>query len=487
MKGIPKLESLFFMAMKFIFLSIITGLSLGLNAQRPHAQSMLNLDYGEALRHIDNSGAQTFEKEFWKHDVLFLQLYLTDNQSLRDRYDDLTDEVEDVLDDHDAHYQLAELYLKNAIVRYFNGERFGTARAFYASYHAAEKAYEKNPSDFRAKSLYGLFQILVGSIPDSYSFLVSILGVSGDVELGERLFKEAALEASKKDNWYAYRVRFLYTFYLFQKTGTTDEAMKFAKDFPASVLGDFLRSRIHLKAGSSNRSRELLYSAIRRDGSSHLPYTRFLLGKQLIESGDRAGGRKWILNYLRTYKGREYIRAANLYLSWSYLVEGNDALYREYKSKVKTTGRGYFGDDILALYESGLTHHRTLIQARMAHDAMDFERCEEILGGINPSFFSNTAFIDEYYYRRGRNFQKLDQPARAGEMFHKLLEKPDRITAYYQPNAALQLAYIYFEKGQKATALKWAERVFDYEDYPFNAPIEWQAKEILQEGENFVR
>jgi hypothetical protein len=448
---------------------------------------MLNLNYEEALRHIDNSGAQTFEKEFWKHDMLFLQLYLADNQSLRDRYEDLTDEVEDVLDDHDAHYQLAELYLKNAIVRYFNGERFGTARAFYASYNEAEKAYEKNPDDFRTKSLYGLYQILVGSIPDSYSFLVSVLGVSGDVELGERLFREAAREASTKDNWYAYRVRYLYTFYLFQKTGTTDEAMVFARDFPDSVLGNFLLSRIQLKSGNGASSRASLLKSIQMDSGFELPYTRFLLGKQLIESGRYGQGRKWIANYLNNYKGREYIRSANLYLSWSYLVEGDDASYRQYKAKVKSSGRGYFGDDILALYESGLTHHPMLIQARMAHDSMDFKRCEEILSGINPSLFSNTAFIDEYYYRRGRNFQKLDNPTKANEMFQKLLVNTDRITAYYQPNAALQLAYIHFDKGQKSTALKWAERVFDYEDYPFNAPIEWQAKEILQEGENFVR
>jgi tetratricopeptide (TPR) repeat protein len=475
------------MAMKYIILLISAGLSLAVCAQRPHAESMLNLNYDQATQRLENSGSKAYEKEFWRHDMVFLQLYLADNQSLREAYEDLTDEVEDLLDDQDAHYQLAELYLKNAIVRYFNGERFGTARAFYASYNAAEKAYENNPSDYRAKSLYGLFQILVGSIPDSYGFLVSVLGVTGDVELGERLFKEAALEATKKDNWYAYRVRFLYTFYLFQKTGTTDEAMKFATSFPESILGDFLLSRIHLKAGNSSQSRELLRSSIQRDSQFHLPYTRFLLGKQLIESGDRVSGRKWIHTYLTTYRGREYIRAANLYLSWSYLVEGNDVKYREYKQKIKNSGRGYFGDDILALYESGLTHHPTLIRARMAHDSMDFNRCEEILERINPALFSNTAFIDEYYYRRGRNFQKLKQPARAEEMFTQLLSKPDRLTAYYQPNAALQMAYICFDKGQKRQALKWAERVFEYEDYPFNAPIEWQAKEMLQEGENYVR
>lgn len=460
---------------------------MGLFAQRPHAESMLNLNYEQARRDVQNSGSPAFEKEFWRHDMVFMQLYLNDDQSLRKLYEETTDEVEDILDDHDAHYQLAELYLKNAIVRYFNGERFGMARAFYASYNEAEKAYEDNPDDFRAKSLYGLYQVLVGSIPDSYSFLVSVLGVSGDVELGERLFREAAREASTKDNWYAYRVRFLYTFYLFQKTGTTDEAMAFARDFPDTVLGNFLLSRIQLKSGNGASSRASLLKSIQMDSGFELPYTRFLLGKQLIESGSYGQGRKWIANYLNNYKGREYIRAANLYLSWSYLVEGDDALYRQYKAKVKSKGRGYFGDDILALYESGLTHHPTLIQARMAHDAMDFSRCEEILSGINPALFSNTAFIDEYYYRRGRNFQKLKQPARAEEMFLKLLSQTDRITAYYQPNAALQLAYIHFDKGQKKQALQWAERVFDYEDYPFNAPIEWQAKEMIQEGENYRR
>lgn len=456
-------------------------------AQRPHAEAMLNLNYSRALTILENGNMPEFQKEFWRHDVAFMKLYLSDNQQLLAEYEKVTDEVEDVLDDADADYQLAELYLKNAVIRYFNGERFGTGRAFYASYHAIADAYEKNPGDYRTKSLYGLFQILTGSIPDSYRFWITILGVSGDVQLGERLFREAAEEAMKEDNWYAYRVRFLYAFYTFQKTGDGEKARDYAYSLPTSVLGNFLQSRVELKSGNGPESRRKLLECIRADSFFNLPYARYLYGKQLVESGNTESGRVQLNQYLAKYPGREYIRAAHLYLGWSYLIEGQTELYKHHISKIKTEGRSYFGDDIMAFYESQQDHHPLFVRARMAHDAMDFGRCEELLSTVNVDYLKNKAHVDEYHYRRGRNFQKLGRASDAERMFTKLFEGATRQTAYFQPNAALQLAYIHFDRNEPEKALQWAKRVFEYSDYPFNAPIEWQAKEMLMEGQKFTR
>lgn len=345
-------------------------------------------------------------------------------------------------------YSLGQLHLQSSIAEVKAGDYVKAAIDIRKAYNYFVENESKFPSFRPNRAGLGLMHLLIGSVPDSYTWIPGIMGMEGDVNKGSRALKDVLL-ASKQDKDFPYLFHecfFLNAFITYNLAGfesgsadlyeliNSESLMQEAKKSPVLI---YAISSIYSHQGKNDLALSLLLERPQDKSYYEFNYLDYLTGIAYLNKLDNRA-RVYLLKYVTHFKGKNYLKAAYQRIAWSYLSDGDTSGYRKYISRVGIFGNAFLENDKEASkeYNRNKTPNVKLLRARLLFDGGYYNKAEGELSAL----FQETLTTDErieLLYRTARINHKEGKIQKAKLLYLETYNKGKTLTLYYAANSLL--------------------------------------------------
>ena len=386
-------------------------------------------------------------------------------------------------------YVQAEIRLHWALLKF----RFEEYLAAFTDINRAHKLLLRNqerfPDFLGNKKDLGILHAAVGTVPDNYRWALELLSsLEGTVEQGKGEI-EAVLGSSRVSSFpFRQETQVLYAFLLLHLDGRPTAAWSALEDAdlrPAETpLHAFVLANVAMRTGRNDDAIRWMEAAPRDVSFYPFPYLDYMLGVAKIRKLDTAGKRN-LLTFLRSTRGRHYIKEAYQKLAWAELLEGRPDAYRDYMRLLLERGTDAAGGDRNAQREAeeGDIPRVLLLQARLLYDGGYYDRALAKLRTSNESSFSRFDHRLEYIYRTGRVLHGQEAYEAALEQYDRTIELGRNHEAFFACNAALQAGLIQEKRGRNASAIRYFETCLQLRPSDYRTGLHQQAKAGLSRVE----
>lgn len=479
-------------------IALLFALGLSLKARSQHftvnddfqkAYSLLlDLKFAEAdkrIQKLKTSDPNNFSAIYLEDLSDFLFIVVTEDQQQFEQRKELRSErlkAFDRLPDNSPYKLLAEgeLHLHWAFSMMRFGEYLNGAREINKAFHLLEKNMEKYPEFLPTYKGMGLLHTLIGTVPDNYRWATKLMGVDGTISQG---VGEMEIVINKTEGNEAYHnlrketfflLSFLYINLLNDADGLNHIAEKVSSE--TGPLMDFANASLLRKAAKTDEAIKILLTAA--DGRKAFPYLNFLLGEMKLSRMDKDAC-IYFREYIRSFKGKSYVKSAYQKLAWHVLLaENNEKEYRNLILRIDGIGSAMVDEDRSAQkeFESGIVPNRTLLKARLQFDGGYFKEALSTLVNSPKGSMRNTDENLEFTYRLGRIHHELGNMKEAINYYKLTIERGAESKRYFAANSSLMLGYIYEEQGKRELALKAFEACSEFENSEYKNSINQKAK-----------
>ena len=344
---------------------------------------------------------------------------------------------------------ISAIHLQSSFLNALHGENFKAARNFYVAkryFRQAESALAGDP--FNDK-LEGLINIIAGSAPAEYHWLMKIFGIRGDIQLGLEQLSEYHEGTSGPDRLESCLI-LLYACQIAGQ-GTGEQNDDCGEEL---TLHRYFYAYRALKSGHSQEVIELLDAWQQDPGETALYNLDLLLGEALLNSADTGAGDQ-LIRFLDRTRGDHYVKTAWHKLSWHHFLKGDSAAYQMARDSVIEKGNLLLDADKQAFREASeeVLPNTLLLRSRLYFDGGYYRRSFETLQQINQGDLASRKDSLEYTYRQARIADRLGERDEAVSRYHEVVKAGMGSPWYFPSNAALHLGMIYEERGDTAQAL----------------------------------
>ena len=346
---------------------------------------------------------------------------------------------------------VSAIHLQSAFLHAFHGENFRAARSFYVAsryYRLAESAL---PGDPLLNKLGGLIQLVAGSAPAEYLWLMRIFGIRGDVRqgLGQLVAYHGSVSGAERLE------SCLILLYARQLTGQEMPGLNADCGRDAGTLQRFFLAYQALRSGHSREAAEMLDTWQQVPGEAGFAYLDLLLGEALLNINQPGAGDQ-LDKFLERTRGQHLVKTAWHKLSWYHLLEGDTAAYRAAKSNVLKNGHLILEADRQAFIEAsedGIPN-AFLLRSRLYFDGGDYQRSVAILREIRQGDLTGPRDSLEYVYRLARIADCLGNRDEAILKYREVKGDGMGSAWYFPSNAALHLGMIHEAMGDTTRAIE---------------------------------
>ncbi|GAC1367513.1 MAG: hypothetical protein NVSMB30_01940 [Hymenobacter sp.] len=354
-----------------------------------------------------------------------------------------------------------------------------------SGYHQMQGVVKRYPSFAPARKTLGLCQFAVGSLPEGYHWLLSLLGLAGDVDAGLRNLAYAAAQPNDfqtESQIYLGMIREGY----YKKTV---EGLRLAEHLHAQQPDNLLFCYLLLTVNKRQHHGDAALAAYRSrpTGPDYLAvaYLHHMAADLLLYQGDYAGSERENLTFLREYKGQHYRKDAafKLYLA-AWLGGQPPAVAAGYREQINQSGPTDVEEDNYAqhFYHEAQPLNPVLTRARLQIDGGYNQQALATLRGFRATPATLLRDRIEEPYRRARAYQGLGQSDSARLAFEQTLAVSGEAAPYYfAPQAALQLGYMAQEAGKKVLARAYFEKALHYPWHEYKNSTDAKANLALRE------
>jgi hypothetical protein len=422
--------------------------------------------------------------------VDYFYLLTTDSKTDFDRLQQLKSDRLDQLEDQDQAspyylYAQAEVNLQWALIRGRYGEYFTAAREIKKANGQLLDNQKKFPGFVLNVKGLGLINAFLGNLPDGMlKSTLSTFGIKGNLNSGIAMLDRLAetLPQSKYDPFFE-EVIFYYAFVLNDIAHSPQayaKTMKYtAKISNASLLKTYLQALVASKSGHNDQAIEILQSRPAGAAYQAFPYLDFLLGSAKLNKLDYTAAIDFS-RFLKSNKGVNYIKDANLHLAWVALLKGDSGAYNAYKDKVKSEGYVFQEKDKQALNEANDSPLQPLLlKARLLFDGGYYAKAHQILSESTETNFKPGRDRIEYNYRLGRILDVIGKDDDAISKYERAITLGRNLKYYYAANAALQAGKIFERKKSWTKASAFFNVAIQMKNHDYESSIETQAKSGL--------
>ncbi len=375
-------------------------------------------------------------------------------------------------------YAMAQLNLQSGVAAMKFGEYTRAARDLTKAYNQFRENNKLFPGFKPNLTGMGLFNILIGSIPENYKWVSDLFGFEGDVNKGVHQLQEA-LQVNMTESPYPYlyyESLFLSTFVTFNLANTNENAGRMLtilkresadKSLNENPLLLYAAASFYADRGENDNALLLLINKPKSNEHYPFHYLDYLTGNAMLKKLDPRA-RIYLLKFTSNFKGRNFIKSAYQKIAWSYLIEGDTANYNKYISRIKLCGFTDVDNDKEAQKEalSGQVPHAELLKARLLFDGGYYTQAQKTLQTIHVKKLPIDRQI-EHSYRMARIQHKLGNIAKAKEAYMQTYRLGKSRPVYYAANSMLSLGSIYEEEGEANQAL-WCYKEcqkLDFDEY----------------------
>lgn len=449
-------------------------------------QSIFKLKINEGLQHLEKEkkeNPKNYMPYFIENYADFLKLYVNDNVSLYESTEPKVSARLEKLKDGKTNspyylYTQADVHLQWAMCKIKFGDNLSAVFEVKKAYTLLLDNQKKYP-DFKPniKSL-GLLHTIFGAVPDKYKFGAKLLGLKGSIDEG---LKE--LNSVMQDDNFQFKEEtvIMYTLLILhlQKDKATAWNMIENTDVPLgdNLLNHFIAATVAAHTGKNDKVISILSE--KPGGSEYYPFSflDFFLGNAKLNKLDTDAD-VYIKKFLTNNKGRSYQKEAYRKLAWYYLINGQPALYKKYMQQILQTKSAPTDEDKSAQKEAeqNFIPNKELLKARVLSDGFYFDKALEIINSIKKEKLTRTRDQIEYYYRKARIYDEINNTADAVKYYLLTIQKGESFNYYFAANACIKVANIFEKQNKNANAVQYYKKAIDLEKDEYANSIEAEAK-----------
>jgi hypothetical protein len=376
---------------------------------------------------------------------------------------------------------LAEVRLQWAFVKLKFKDETGAVTDGRSAYKLLSDNMTLHPTFVGNKKTMGLLNILIGSVPANYQWIVNAIGMKGNVNEGLNQLKEVSQGTSIFNSEALLILVMVENFILQNDHKDYTSISYFYRHNPDNLMACFVYANILLRNSNAAEAQHILKN--RPAGADYIsfPFLHYMLGEALMQQGDYVGSRIHYHAYLKEYKGKNFIKDSYYKLMLSYLLNNEDTEAHTYIAKVLANGQTTYDSDKYAQRwaESGIMPNKTLMKIRLYTDGGYYEKAEELINSITVGNFTERRDKLEYFYRTARLYHKTGKLKQALEYYQTTIDRSVGSNFYFAPNSALQMGYIYKAMNDKVKAKEYFTKAMSYKNHEYKNSIDNKAKAEL--------
>ena len=378
----------------------------------------------------------------------------------------------------------AEIYLQWAFTRIKFKEYFLAAYELQKAYKLLKKNDQLYPDFILNKKSLGLLHVLIGSIPDSYDWILNIVGIEGNINVG---FSElySVLDYSEKfDEYRIYKNEMLFLLSFLEMNMNNDiKACEILLDkIKNCCIKDnllvFCAARLSNKLGNNDETIKILENRKLSESSFQFHYLDYLYAMSKFYKLELNSAKKSFLKFTSNFEGENYIKSAYHKLSLISFLEDSLEQREYYHTMILNYGQKLIDEDRQAENDikNDIVVNKDLLIVRTLFDGGYYNEALNKLDEINIKKFSfNSDLFIEYYYRLARTNQQLSN-AQVIDLFLKVLSYDNSSNLYYHPMSTLQIGLEFEKEGNKDDAIIFFRKTLLYNDFNYENGIKKSAK-----------
>lgn len=382
----------------------------------------------------------------------------------------------------------AEIRMHWAFIKMKFGNEGSASWEIIKAYHLLQDNRKKFPSFNPTLKTLGLIHVLIGSVPDNYTWVTKVLGLKGNIKQGieEIQFVEREEPFFKQE---AQLIDLLLHAYVLQLSDTQKTLVQqLPKSQPDNLLLHFFATTILMKEGKSEEA--LYYLNYAPGGEDYLPFPflDYLRGEIALQKGKYDIAFFFYSKFQQKYKGVNFIKDSNLKLFMSRWLAGRDSDAAQYIKLAGNKGSTIVEGDKFAQrmseeYTAGkiLPEQKVLFKARYATDGGYLTEAWDFIDNYTEKSFNTASDKAELNYRKGRILQKLNQIDKAIPYYDRAIFLTQDTPLTFGASAALQMGYITRDKKQNTLAVSYFKKAMSYKKHEYKNSIDNKAKAALTE------
>ena len=327
-----------------------------------------------------------------------------------------------------------------------------------------------------------LVNVLFGSIPASLKSVTRFFGMTGNTLTGLRQLED--LRAVLQKTNYSFMnnevIFFICTvdINVLHRLGDYQKLIGYLQGMDeGSLLKVYLQGVVASKTGHNDDAITYIEAAPRSGGYINVPAMHYMLGCAKLSKLESPSA---LLEYIREFKGTNYIKDSYLKIAYYYLLQNDEDKYQYYLRMVKTKGSDADEKDQLALSEANDTRPNTdLLKARLYFDGGYYTKALAALQAAETDLRLPRDRID-YFYRMGRVYDRADHLNDAISYYQKAIDLGKKTHYYYAANAALSTGKIYEDRKDYKKAGDYYNEALSMRGHQFQTDIDNDAKAGLK-------
>ncbi|ADB39136.1 tetratricopeptide repeat protein [Spirosoma linguale] len=378
---------------------------------------------------------------------------------------------------------LAEVRLHWAFAKLKFGKEMSASWDVIRAYKLLAENQKRFPAFVPTYKSLGTLHVMIGSVPDSYSWVASLLGLHGNIQQGQQ-----ELQRARQDPIFGLEARLIdlmvRAYVLTFSDADGQSVQQLVSAHPDNLLLHFFGATIEQKNGHGEQA--LTYLSTRPSGKNYLPLpvVENILGDIYLQKGEYNTATTHFQQFLATYKGRNFLKDSyyKLFLC-RWLANKPDPDSRPFLQNVITVGRTTVESDKAAqkfaesyLAKGVSANQKVLMRARLASDGGFTDSALAYLRPYSEAKFSTITEKAEYTYRMGRIFQRRHEPDAAIPWLTRALalSEPDQLS--FGATAALQLGYIYQQKNDRTRARSFFQKALSFKRHEYKNSVDNKAR-----------
>jgi tetratricopeptide (TPR) repeat protein len=378
------------------------------------------------------------------------------------------------------------LYFETELTLYWSfvylkfGHELDAAFQLRKAYQLAAQGKKKYPHYTPLLKSHGLLQVIMGSVPEKFSWVLSIMNMEGNIQLGLKELQLASAESSEVA-MEAKLVLCLVQGYVLQQTEVAlQEIDHLLALHPAHQLASFIGASLALKNAQAEKALQLLNQL---DNVS-LPSTHYFLGEALLYKGGYEQAATEFMTYAASFQGENFIKDAYFKAGLAYYLRNEKVKAEDFFTQAKQKGNENTEADKYAArtLASNDPLNAQLFKIRFFTDGGYYDKALETIRSVAPPDLPSKKEQIEFYYRQGRLAHKTKQLTAAKLFYEQTIAMSEDTPWYFAPNACLQTGYILLEEGNMELAKIYFEKALSYKKHEYKNSIDAKAKSALAQG-----
>lgn len=375
-------------------------------------------------------------------------------------------------------YCKAGIHLHTALIFGRYGENLNAGMAFRAAFLEIKENNQRFKTFRPNELMYGLVQALAGAIPSDYQWLVSMLGIKGDVRSGLNLIKHFT-ENNQADP-FAEEANIFYYYISFYLGNNQAVAWRYFSGSQFPVKNNLLHALIRAAIATNYHKAELAIQALeearRMAQYTSFPIVDYELGNALLLKQDENA----IVAFQRftASSGQQMFQKDSWYkmaLWWH--LKGNSSKAEQCRGHI-LTAIGTFTDSDKQADRFAKEHvwpNPALLSSRLYSDGGYARQSLAALNGLTEKSFISQEEQTEYHYRFAKASEDTGDQRNAMLHYQRAIALGERLKGQYAARAALQLGLLYERTGDVHQAADFFRRCRSMKHHDFQTSLDEQA------------